>query len=114
MIIGVMVLLTRMERSRNNRRNKKRFRLLIFFVIILIFISINHINNTYNSLVGGNGVKKIFAMEINSNTNNIGIVFFGEEINLSGDFIIELKDYAGDTWKTLYHWFNEKIGNLRK
>ncbi|SRR5690554_1109603 len=92
MISGVMDLLTRMERNRLLRRNKRRFCLLILLAIILVFISISHINNIYYSLVDATKTNKIFSIEKDVDTNTLGIVFFGEKIELPIDFFIEIRD----------------------
>lgn len=105
-----VVLLTRVERNKVYRRNKRKFRLFILIIIIIAFISIVHINSSYNELLDITEANQIFAIRKEKNT--MGITLFGEQIEITNNYILQGKEFIQITQKQILYWINNIIKKI--
>lgn len=100
-------MLTRVERNKKLRKSKKRFRLLIVSTIIIAFISIIHINNSYNALLDSTEANKIFSVQKEKNKTDITVL--GKQIEISNEYILQGKDFLQKMNRQTFYWINNLL-----
>lgn len=100
-------MLTRVERNKRYRKSKMRFRLFILIIIIIVFISIVHINNLYNELLGSSKDNQIFSIQ--KEKGRMDITLLGKQIEISNNCILQGKDFFKDIKSQVFYWITDLI-----